>query len=190
MILHKVKRISQSIVLFSIWTSLILSIFNVTNLLGQGKLYWSDWGSQKIQSSNLDGTNITDLVTGLNSLKGDVALDLQNNKVYWIDRGTGFLQKANLDGSNIQTIATGIGSGGRGLDLDVSNGHVYYGDYSNNNIKRANLDGSSIEDLVTTSLSYPYGVILDVAGGNKLAKCLFLLKPQGVSIGHLNFKII
>ena len=135
MILHKVKRISQSIVLFSIWTSLILSIFNGTNLLGQGKLYWSDWGSQKIQSSNLDGTNITDLATGLNSLKGDVALDLQNNKVYWIDRGTGFLQKANLVGSNIQTIATGIGSGGRGLDLDVSNGHVYYGDCSNNNIK-------------------------------------------------------
>ena len=108
---------------------------NFTGRIGEAK---------KIQSSNLDGTNITDLATGLNSLKGDVALDLQNDKVYWIDRGTGFLQKANLDGSNIQTIATGIGSGGRGLDLDVSNGHVYYGDYSNNNIKRANLDGSGV----------------------------------------------
>ena len=163
MILHKVKRISQSIVLFSIWTSVILSIFNVTNLLGQGKLYWSDWGSQKIQSSNLDGTNITDLVTGLNSLKGDVALDLQNNKVYWIDR-TGFLQKANLDGSNIQTIATGIGSGGRGLDLDVSNGHVYYGDYSNNNIKRANLDGSGVI-TVLSGLGGNRGHALDLTNG-------------------------
>ena len=105
-------------------------------LYGQGKLYWTDWGTQTVQSANLDGTNVTDLVTGLSSAKGDVALDLQNNKIYWIDRGTGFLQKANLDGSGWKLLLWNWFGWG-GLDLDVANGHVYYGDYTNNNIKRA-----------------------------------------------------
>ena len=77
-------------------------------LYGQGKLYWTDWGTQKVQSANLDGTNVTDLVTGLSSAKGDVALDLQNNKIYWIDRGTG---QKELDGSE-ETIVVEL-SGGR-----------------------------------------------------------------------------
>ena len=57
------------------------------------KLFWSDWGNNKIQSANIDGTGVQDLVTGLSSAKGNVAIDTENNKVYWIDRGTGFLQK-------------------------------------------------------------------------------------------------
>ena len=70
------------------------------------KLFWSDWGNNKIQSADIDGTGVQDLVTGLSSAKGNVAIDTENNKVYWIDRGTGFLQKANLDGSNVETIAS------------------------------------------------------------------------------------
>ena len=87
------------------------------SLSAQSKLYWSDWGSNKIQSANLDGTGVSELVSGLNSAKGDVAIDNVNNKIYWIDRGTGLLQKSNFDGSSVQTVASGIGSGGRGLDL-------------------------------------------------------------------------
>ena len=164
MFLHILKRISQSFLLLLRWMPFVFSLSFGSILHGQGKLYWSDWGSQKIQSSNLDGTNITDLATGLSSLKGDVSLDLQNNKIYWIDRGTGLLQSSNLDGSGLQTIASGIGSGGRGLDLDVVNEHVYYGDYTNNNIKRANLDGSGVVTTLS-SLGGNRGHALDLTNG-------------------------
>ena len=92
----------------------------------------------------MDGSGLTDLVTGLSNPKGDLAIDEQNQKVYWIDAGAGNLQRADLDGSNVETIITGIGSGGRGLDLDISNGHIYWGDYSSNVIKRCNLDGTGV----------------------------------------------
>ena len=74
----------------------------VTPSFAAPKLFWSDWGNNKIQSANIDGTGVQDLVTGLSSAKGNVAIDTENNKVFWIDRGTGFLQKANLDGSNVE----------------------------------------------------------------------------------------
>ena len=143
---------------------ILTGCFFFSALFSQPKLFWSDWSSNKIQSANLDGTGITDVVTGLGSAKGDVALDLTNDKIYWIDRGTGFLQKANLDGSEIETIATGIGSGGRGLDIDVSSGHVYYGDYTANTIKRVNLDGSGVTTILQ-ALGGNRGHALDLTNG-------------------------
>ena len=100
------------------------------NSTGKFENFWSDFTANKIQSANLDGSGLTDLVTGLPIPKGDLAIDEQNQKVYWIDAGAGNLQRADLDGSNVETIVTGIGSGGRGLDLDIPNGHIYWGDYS------------------------------------------------------------
>ena len=103
----------------------LLGLFGLAiGLNAQSKLYWSDFSTKKIQSSNMDGTGVTDLVTGLSNPKGNLGLDLQGAKMYWVDAGNGKLQRANLDGSSIETLVTGIGSGGRGLDLDVTNGHV------------------------------------------------------------------
>ena len=38
-------------------------------------MYWTDWGTNKIQRANLDGTRIEDLVTGLSDPVG-LALDI------------------------------------------------------------------------------------------------------------------
>ena len=112
-----------------IWFGRYLAILWIVHsgiLLGSSKIFWSDFTANKIQSANLDGSGLTDLVTGLSNPKGDLAIDEQNQKVYWIDAGAGNLQRADLDGSNVETIVTGIGSGGRGLDLDIPNGHIYW----------------------------------------------------------------
>ena len=74
------------------------------SLSAQSKLYWSDWGSNKIQSANLDGTVIVDIASGLSNAKGDVGLDFVNKKVFWIDNTAGILQMSNLDGSGIKTL--------------------------------------------------------------------------------------
>ncbi len=53
------------------------------------KLYWTDWGTDKIQRADLDGSNVEDLVSsaGLNGPDG-LALDMAGGKMYWTDAGT------------------------------------------------------------------------------------------------------
>ena len=53
-------------------------------------MYWTDWGTEKIQRANLDGTNVQDLVTRSNGLRNPngIALDLTDQKMYWTDQFT------------------------------------------------------------------------------------------------------
>ena len=109
----------------------------------------------------MDGSNIEDLVTGLDS-PFDLALDVAEGKMYWTD---GEIQRANLDGSNIEDLVTGLDSP-LGLALDVAGGKMYwteYRSYRSGTIRRTNLDGSNIEDLFT-GLDFPQALALDLSG--------------------------
>ena len=46
------------------------------------KMYWPDVSTGKIQRADLDGSNVEDIVTGLNAPFG-VALDAAGGKIYW-----------------------------------------------------------------------------------------------------------
>ena len=128
------------------------------------KLYWTDWGTDKIQRANLDGSGIEDLVTsGLNGPDG-LSLDMVGGKMYWTDAGTAKIQRANLNSSGVEDLVSGLGIP-YGLALDVAGGKMYWTDRQTNKIQRANLNGSGVEDLVTSGLTFPGGVALDVAGG-------------------------
>ena len=120
------------------------------------QMYWTSAG--RIQRANLDGSNIEDLVTGLDWAR-DLALDVAGGKIYWTN--TGRIQCANLDGSNIEDLVTGLDFP-FDLALDVAEGKMYWRNAGR--IQRANLDGSNIEDLVT-GLDSPRGPVLDVVGG-------------------------
>lgn len=71
-------------------------------------MYWTDVGTDKIQRSNLDGSDVEDLVTGLTHPVG-IALDVTaGGKMYWTDAGTDKIQWANLNGSNVEDFITGL----------------------------------------------------------------------------------
>ena len=132
----------------------------------QGKMYWTDAGTDMIQRANLDGSQIENLVTtGLDAPSG-LALDVAEGKMYWMDAGTDVIQRANLDGSQIENLITTGLSSPRGLALDLAGGKIYWTDedWSTKKIQRANLDGSQIENLITKA-STPAGVALDLAAG-------------------------
>ena len=135
---------------------------------GASKLYWTDWGTDKIQRANLDGSGIEGLVTsGLAGPTG-LALDMTGGKMYWTDAGTNKIQRASLDGSGVEDLYTTSASLEipYGIALDVAGGKMYWTvGGSSNKIQRANLDGSGVEDLVTSGLTFPRGLALDVAGG-------------------------
>ena len=134
---------------------------------GASKLYWTDWGTDKIQRSDLDGSNVEDLVSsaGLNGPDG-LSLDMAGSKMYWTDAGTAKIQRANLDGSGVENLITsGLGIP-YGLALDVAGGKMYWTDRQTNKIQRANLNGSGVEDLLTLAgLAFPGEIALDVSGG-------------------------
>ena len=127
-----------------------------------GKLYWTVWdGDNKIQRSNLDGSNVEDLVTGLRSPRG-IALDVPNGKMYWADNGTGKIQCSNLDGSNVEDLVTGL-PGANGVALDLNNHQIYWTDESTGKIQAADTDGSNLRDIVV-GLEFPIGIALESAG--------------------------
>ena len=134
---------------------------------GTSKLYWTDWGTDKIQRADLDGSNVEDLVsgTGLNGPDG-LALDVSGGKMYWTNVGTNKIQRADLDGSNVEDLVTSGLSVPYGLALDVSGGKMYWTNRQTSKIQRADLDGSNVEDLLILSgLAFPGELALDVSGG-------------------------
>ena len=137
----------------------------VTAASGTTKLYWTDFNKRKVQSSNLDGSVVRDLVTaGLVGPFG-IALDMFAGKMYWTDVGTDKIQRSNLDGSSVEDLVTTGLQDPFGIALDESGGKIYWTDLGTDKIHRSNLDGSGVEDLVTTGLQDPFGIALDESGG-------------------------
>ena len=157
-----------------------------------GKIYWTDSGTggdnplqdDKIQRANLDGSEIEDIITGLQSPRG-ITLDVPNGKMYWADLGAGKIQRANLNGSEVEDIITGL-LGPNGIALDLDGSKIYWADEFSGKIQCANLDGSNLKTLfvrygklIGTAINIPLGILglkiyyanspigiaLDISGG-------------------------
>ncbi len=130
------------------------------------ELYWTDWGTHKIQRADLDGSNVEDVVTrGLDTPVG-LAVDVSAGKMYWSDMSTKKIQRADLDGSNVEDLVTSGLHTPVWLALDASGGKMYWTDWGTDRIQRADLDGSNVENLVVAGgLNSPAGLVLDVSGG-------------------------
>ncbi len=134
------------------------------------RLYWTDWVNDKIQTSNLLGQQITDLVTTGLQLPEGIALDTLGGKMYWVDSGTRKVQRANLDGTGVEDLVSYTGSVNLdAIALDLTAGHMYWTDWGAGaavgRVRRANLDGTQIRDLVTKPNGILKGIGLDLVAG-------------------------
>ena len=136
----------------------------------RGKIYWSAGGSGSgtgvLQRANLDGTDIENLVTNLDSIQ-EIALDWAGERIYWTEysSGVGRVRRANLDGSNIEDIivdSTILDS----IALDLLHGKLYWTNTYPwpGKIHRANLDGGNVETILVEK-SAPSAIALDPATG-------------------------
>ena len=64
--------------------------------VGRGKMYWTDSTTDKIKRANLDGSNVEDLITKLESSLWYIALDVGRGKMYWADNGTDKIKACQL----------------------------------------------------------------------------------------------
>ena len=141
------------------------------------KMYWTDRTLDKIQRSNLDGTNVEVIVKKdtLTISPNCIALDVNSNKIYWGNWRREIIQRANLDGSDVEhlTIEERILPqnliidqliSAQNIKLDLKADKLYWTNVFGGKIARANLDGSNAEDLVTKNKGV-YGLALDIQAG-------------------------
>lgn len=68
-------------------------------------VFWTQVGtSNRLMRSNLDGSNVQTLLTGLTSYDFEVTQD-----AIYLTTTDGFVKRANLDGSGLATLASGLG---------------------------------------------------------------------------------
>ncbi|WP_375757318.1 hypothetical protein [Corallococcus exercitus] len=72
-----------------------------------GKVYYSTRGSS-LYAANLDGSNVTALVTNPQYTVHGIAIDVSAGRLYWADWLGTAVRSANLaDGGDIQTVNSG-----------------------------------------------------------------------------------
>ena len=145
-----------------------------------GKIYWTDWDTDKIQRANLDGSSVEDLATTGLSRPSGIALDVAGRKIYWTDSGTDKIQRANLDGSSVEDLVTTGLSRPSGIALgfvlvEAGPDLVVRASVSDNTLTPGQLFTLSVtvwnqgtEQTAATTLSYYRSFDLTISPGDRL----------------------
>ena len=111
-----------------------------------GKIYWTDSSANMVQSANMDGTEVKNIVEGIPG--AGIAVDIKGNKIYWADC---FKLKGNyrvdLDGSNLEIINKNLQLQ-VGVAINLITNKIYWADSESDKIQCSNFDGTDVEDIV------------------------------------------
>ena len=161
-----------------------------------GSLYFTDYSTDKMWRSDLNGTNRTEVLpTGTEVLgSGNVVVDPESNYLYLVWNRVGeppFWQsgiwRVRNDGSDLQSLYTGRIGNYEYLDIDTNAGKIYWTYWQTVNtihsgfIQRSNLDGTEMEDVIE-DIAYPQGISLDLQAG----KVYWV--ERGADFPHRGFK--
>ncbi len=130
----------------------------------QPRLFWTDKDTGRIESSNLDGSGRTVVLSGLDDPRG-IAVDQANHMIYWTSHvETGAIYSANCDGSNVQTFLSPLDEPAD-IALDPQNGHIYWAEEGANEIRRASLDKNVPPETLLSGLNRPYYLAIQPDAG-------------------------
>ena len=138
-------------------------VFSIALAPQTNQLFWTDEGFANVQSSNIDGSNVMDVLPG--HLASDVDFDPGQNALYLVswDR----IQRYDLNTFSLEDIVITENGGGLHISLDIPGESMYWIDYDasesilrNGKIRRADLDGSNPEDLLLIGLRNPNDIAL------------------------------
>jgi Domain of unknown function (DUF5050) len=120
-----------------------------------GHLYWAEFPDISngddvpggVFRANLDGSDVTNLVSGL-----AYGVAVGNGRIYWSDGQA--IMAANLDGSDVTSVIAGVGA----ATIAVDGTHIYWAVYgpsssADGSIMQANLDGTGVTTLLTDQTS-------------------------------------
>jgi len=129
--------------------------------LADTQIFWTQtgpggfksFGPAYVMSANLDGTNISQLVSDPTKVKGPNGLEFGAGDLYWPDQQLHHVFHAEIDGS----LPAATPNTDSAYDVSVANGKVYWVNGAGNKLKSVNLDGSGQVDVLT-GLSFPVAV--------------------------------
>ena len=120
------------------------------------KLYWTN-SRGRIQTANLDGSGITNVIPG--GLEGAMDIALAGGNAYWTQGGN--VRFVNLRGQKqIRNVSTGTDTAG---SLAIGGGKVYWTEMtgeSGGTVNSANLNGTGATQLASI-LATPMGIAVD-----------------------------
>jgi len=77
--------------------------------------YYVGSGDIHLKSTDLDGSSMSTITTGISKIVFGLAYSATDKKIYWGDRSVGKIMRGNLDGSGIETWYSASGSSPRGI---------------------------------------------------------------------------
>ena len=131
------------------------------------KMYWIERTQGKVFRSNLDGSDMEELLGNLH-LPHQIALDTVKGRMYWTERGGSKIRWADLEGNKVTDL---VRYGNPfGLALDLLAGKMYWTERGSgldgrDLIARADLDGQNIEVLINAEPYSLSGIAVDTATG-------------------------
>ena len=99
-------------------TLIIPAVEGGSTLVVENRLFFDQWiatGDIHLKSSNLDGTSVSTITTGISKVVFGIGYEPDGQKIYWGDRTGGKIMRSNTDGSGIETWYQSNGSSPRGL---------------------------------------------------------------------------
>lgn len=106
--------------------------------------YWTDMLDGAIRRADLDGSNVSDVLTDLDD-PGALAVDPVNERIFWSGFSTITINRANLDGSGVVTLLPG--SPAADLAVDPAAGNVYWTGWIAGDVRRAGVNGGNFATL-------------------------------------------
>jgi DNA-binding beta-propeller fold protein YncE len=159
----------------------------------KSKIYWANYGSNKIAQANYDGSDRTFFVDTGSGPNG-IFVDVKNGFMYWTNYGghvskalDGSIQRCQMDNCSSTTI-TIVGKGKTAtpgqLTLDGVNGYIYWSDSNRDLVLRSKLDSLNVETVLIlkdkTGVE-PYGCEIDEENG-----VLYWSERNSNRIGRVN----
>ena len=135
--------------------SFLTTVFSIVFIL-VGLLKMPPGYAGGIQRVNLDGSNLTTLVSGIglpNASPNGLALDLEGGHIYWtsyiFEPEIGKIQRANLDGTGVvDLLSTPRMPEPSTLALDLDNDTMYWTDFMKSSVDMANIDGTEYKEYL------------------------------------------
>ena len=156
---------------------------NALNIaVGGGKVYWTEQtgeSSGTINSANLNGSGMTELVETRWSVPMGIAVDTARSRLYW-SNSSGKIKNANLNGSGITNVMQDL----RGVrDIAVARGNLYWTQYDateeEGTIGITNTAGRGTPKYISTGSDMPGSIAI---GGNTV----YWTEMTGESSGTIN----
>jgi len=130
----------------------------------ENHLYWVGAGNSEfrsIQRADLDGSNVTDLLTDFGALNPR-GIAVTGSYIYLAESSLERILRTNLDGSGLTTL---VSSGLDGpFDISVTNSYIFWSDPQAGRIQRSNLDGSNVVEIVTSASGFSFPTGIAIAG--------------------------